>query len=198
MNSRGFTLIEAVLAIVIIAAGLAAVAQLFVQTTGSSHEPLLREKALSVGKAYMDEIRSRRWDENTPLGGGCVSTAAGQCTAYCAALTDAQCVDSKCTLAAPGDCQPAAAVSAAPPPGPEEGNRAAWDDIDDYDGLDDAPPEDDRGNVVPGYGTDYRVRVTVEQPGAWNGIAAADVRRITVRVDYPEGSIDLVSYRVNF
>lgn len=195
MRMRGFTLVEAVLFIVVVAAGLAAVVQLFVQVSGSSHEPLLREKALTVAKAYMDEIRSRRWDENTPIGGGCVATASGQCTAYCAALTDAQCVDSKCELVGAGDCEPAATVSAS---AVEEGSRAAWDDIDDYDGLDDSPPEDDRGNPLPGFSTDYRVRVTVEQPGDWNDIPAADARRITVRVDYPEGSLDLVSYRVNF
>jgi len=194
MKTRGFTLIEAVLFIVVVAAGLTAVAQLFVQTSGSSHEPLLREKALSVAKAYMDEVRSRRWDENTPLGGGCVSTAAGQCTAYCAALSDAQCVDSKCELSAAGECRPATS-----PPGPVEDGREDWDDIDDYDGLDDSPPEDDRGNKLDDeYGSDYRVRVSVDSPGDWNGIAGADVRRITVRVDYPDGSLDLVSYRVNF
>ena len=195
MKARGFTLIEAVLFIVVVAAGLTAVAQLFVQTSGSSHEPLLREKALSVAKAYMDEVRSRRWDDNTPLGGGCVSTAAGQCIAYCAALSDAQCVDSKCDLAAASDCRPADSESGTI--GPEEGSRAAWDDIDDYDGLDDSPPEDDRGNEIDGYGADYRVRVSLDSPGDWNGIAGADVRRITVRVDYPDGSLDLVSYRVN-
>lgn len=194
---RGFTLIEAVLAIVIMAVGLSAVVALFVQTAGSSHEPLLRERALTVAKAYLDEIMSRRWDENTPVGGGCVSTAAGQCTAYCAALTDARCVASKCELPATGVCQPAGTVSGVVP-GAEETARVDYDDIDDYDGLDDSPPTDDRGDPLPGYGTEYRVRVTVEQPGDWNGIAAADVRRISVQVDYPEGSLELVGYRVNF
>jgi MSHA pilin protein MshD len=196
-RQRGFTLIEAVLAIVIMAVGLSAVVALFVQTAGSSHEPLLRERALTVAKAYLDEIMSRRWDENTPVGGGCVSTAAGQCTAYCAGLGDAQCVASKCELPAAGDCQPAAAVSGVVP-GAEETARVDYDDIDDYDGLDDSPPTDDRGHTLPNYGAEYRVRVTVEQPGDWNGIAAADVRRITVQVDYPEGSLELVGYRVNF
>lgn len=196
--SRGFTLIETVLFIVVVSVGLTGVALVFIQTAGSSHEPLLREKALTVAKATMDEVRSRRWDENTPVGGGCVETASGSCTAYCASLDEAQCVASKCNLAAPNGCEPKGAVSGVVP-GPEEAGRGAFDDIDDYDGLNVSPPEDDTGNPLPGYSKDYTVSVSVNQPvDPWNGIAAGDVRRIVVTVNYDGGRITLSSYRVNF
>ncbi len=195
---RGFTLVETVLFIVVVAVGLTGVVLMFTQTAGTSHEPLLREKALTVAKATMDEIRSRRWDENTPVGGGCVETASAACSTYCGGLDDAQCVASKCRLAAPGDCRAAASVSGVVP-GAEEAGRAGFDDIDDYDGLAVSPPEDDAGNPLPGFGGDYAVNVSVSQPAAaWNGIPAADVRRIIVTVTYDGGRIRLSSYRVNY
>ena len=199
-RETGFTLIETVVFIIVVSVGLTGVVLMFTQTAGNSHEPLLREKALTVAKATMDEICSRRWDENTPLGGGCVETASAACSTYCGGLDDAQCVASKCQLVGPGNCQPSASVSADPPPGPETGEtRQNFDDVDDYKGLDVAPPEDDEGNELSGYDGDYRVTASVEKPAtAWNGIPAEDVRRIIVTVAYDGGRIRLSSYRVNY
>ena len=71
----------------------------------------------------------------------------------------------------------------------KERSRSAYDDVDDYNGLDDKPPRDGSGNVMTRY-TDFRTQVAVEDaPSAASGRSpAAPVphvfKRITVTVKY--------------
>lgn len=205
-EQRGFTLIETVIFIMVLAVGLTGLVSLSTTVTKDSAAPLIRERTLVIAHGYMDEIISKRWHENTPVGGGCIdsdgnlATPGDSCTAYCSVLSDFQCSRSKCNLTAPANCQ-AANVLAGPlaPEGAE--TRAIFDDIDDYNGIG-TPPQDIFGNPVPGY-AGYTVGVVVGAhpgaPGLWNGIPSADVRRIAVSVTNPLGeTLTLVSYRVNF
>lgn len=175
MNMRhqqaGFTLIETIIVIVLVGAMMAGMTSLFVTNVGNSHRPYLRQKALAVANAFMDEILRKRWNEATPLGGGCVNTGSGACPAGPAAIG----------IGADGE------------------TRATYDDIDDYNGLNQSPPQDSSPAAMPGY-TGYTVAVAVTQPAAaWNGVPAADVRLITVSVTSPSNETIAVSaYRVNF
>jgi MSHA pilin protein MshD len=75
-----------------------------------------------------------------------------------------------------------------------EGSRDQYDDIFDYNGLDDAAARDEFGNAAG----NFRVRVVVAA-GALNGLPAADVRRIDVTVDYGNGSSVVASgYRTRY
>ncbi len=211
IRQHGFTLTETVIFILVLAVGLTGIVSLSTTTSRDSAQPLIRERALVIAHAYMDEILSKRWDESTPVGGGCVdsdgnlATPGDTCSAYCSTLSDLQCSRSKCNLAAPATCQAAAVISGNLNLGPEEGaaNRAIWDDIDDYNGYATAPPEaitSMAGAVVtaPGYSGDYSAAVAITAT-AWKTIPAADVRRIAVTVTGPLGeSLTLVAYRVNF
>jgi MSHA pilin protein MshD len=167
----GFTLIETVIVIVLLGVMMAGMTALFVENVKRSHQPYLRQRALAVADAFMDEILRKRWDDNTPLGGGCVNTGSGTC--------------------------PAGPVAAGI--GTEEGTRSNYDDIDDYDAISNqSPPQDSAGGAMTGYGG-FSVSVTVDQPGAWNGVAAADVKRIRVQVTSSSGeSLSLSAYRVNY
>jgi MSHA pilin protein MshD len=170
---RGFTLIETVLVIIIVGIAVAAIGTQFATNVGSSHEPLLRQRALAVANAYMDEILKKRWNSATPTGGGCVVTGSGSCTT-------------------PG--APAALAI-----GDDGQSRADFDDVDDYHGLDEAPT-DSEGNAIPGYGN-FNVTVEVGNPAdaTWNGIDRLDVLQIGVTVTTPTGeSIALTAYRVNY
>lgn len=170
--SRGFTLVELVIAIVVIAAAVAGIAQLLANAAAHNAEPYVRQRGLSVAQAFMDEILRKRWDENTPLGGGCVNTGTGAC---------------------PGGPAPSGG-------GTEEATRAQYDDVDDYDTITaQSPPQDATQTPMPGY-NGYTVDVSVANPGgAWNGIPAADVKQITVTVNTPTGEdLTLTAYRVNF
>jgi len=75
-----------------------------------------------------------------------------------------------------------------------EAARAQYDDIFDYNNLDDAVAQDVSGNAAG----NYRVRVAVV-PGALNGLPANAVRRIDVTVSYGNGlSVVASGYRVNY
>ncbi len=80
------------------------------------------------------------------------------------------------------------------PDGAAEVARAAFDDINDYNGLVDAVATDRFGNAMGA----FTVRVNVVA-GALGGLPAASVRRIDVQVDYGDGQLALASgYRVNY
>jgi MSHA pilin protein MshD len=167
---RGFTLVELVIFMVIVGIAVGGVTLAFVQSTRTIHEPVIRQRALAVANAYMDEILRKRWNENTPVEGGCVQGGA-----WCS---------SGLTAAAIG-------VDAG------EAGRADYDDLDDYAGITDEAPTDQSGNPMPGY-AGFSVTVTVDSP-AWAGIASADVRRVTVAVRTPTGeTLSVRGYRVNY
>ncbi|HFE31682.1 MAG TPA: prepilin-type N-terminal cleavage/methylation domain-containing protein [Gammaproteobacteria bacterium] len=170
-RQSGFSLIETILVIVLLGVAVAGMAAMFLNSVSKSHEPYLRQRALAVANAFMDEILRKRWDDNSPLGGGCVNTGTVLC-------------------------------SSGPVPagiGNEEAARADWDDIDDFNAISNqSPPQDSAGSAMPGY-EGFAVSVTVSQPGAWNGMPAADVKRIEVQVTSNNGeTISLSAWRVNF
>jgi MSHA pilin protein MshD len=190
----GFSLIETLIFILVLGIGLTGILGLLIQNTSSSADPYVRERAVAIAHAYMDEIMGRRFDEHTPLGGGCVETGSNSCTDYCGGLTDPVCVRSKCRLQAAAQCVPRADVGGF---AAEEGSRQAYDDLDDYAGLVEAP------TGLEGAAGDYagfRVSVSVTQPVAsWQGIDPRDLRRIQVAVSSPLGeTITLQGMRVNF
>lgn len=170
----GFTLIETIIVIVLVGAMMAGMTSLFMTNVGNSHRPYLRQKALAVANAFMDEIVHKRWNECTPIGGGAINIASNLC--------------------------PDGVTTPIPSIGADAGEaRATYDDIDDYHGLNQSPPQDSSAVDMPGY-TGFTVSVTVAQPaGAWNTIPAVDVRLITVTVTSTSNeAISISAYRVNF
>lgn len=70
--TRGVTLLELVIAIVVIGIAVAGTAQVFTLTTGRSADPLMRQQALLIAEAYMEEILLKRMvdpDTNTVCSG---------------------------------------------------------------------------------------------------------------------------------
>jgi MSHA pilin protein MshD len=99
-------------------------------------------------------------------------------------------------------------VTVVPAPlGPDAGewdskSRELFDDVDDYDGLDDSPPRARDGTVLKGV-TDWQRRVSVVyvQPDAPDVVVPDDrgVKRITVTVTGPGGAAaTLVALRSRF
>jgi MSHA pilin protein MshD len=80
------------------------------------------------------------------------------------------------------------------------GTRASWDNVCDYNGLDDAGARDQFGAAVAGLSA-YRVRVTVDSASATLGglSGATNVMRADVRVTHSL-PIDMVvsGYRANY
>lgn len=178
---RGFTLVEMVITIVVMAIVLAGVSLVFFATVRRSPEPLLNMRAAALGQAYLDEILTKRFDQNSGQGGipRCNSTDSG-------------------ALACSTNLGPD--VSPTNPPSLE--TRSQYNDVDDYNGLDESPPRDALGNVLPGY-TNYRVQVSVTYAGnGTDGLGLAnmqDAKLITVTVTTPTGDKMVFSaYRVNY
>jgi MSHA pilin protein MshD len=72
---RGFTLIEVIVAIVIVGIALASVMSVFVVTTQHSADPMARVQAQLAAEAYLDEILLKNFYDNTtnkvcPAGAG--------------------------------------------------------------------------------------------------------------------------------
>lgn len=170
----GFTLTEMVMTIVILGVTLVILVP-FYQAIEHSPDPMIRQRAVALGQALMDEILAKKWDENTPLGGGPIDSAfesSGRGTAAAAATI--------------GRDAPEAAA-----------DRRIWDDVDDYDGLDQSTNFTDQDNNSFTL-ANYRRWVTVTYiPSNTNPISAAnpagtknsaqstDSKRIVVSVTSP-------------
>lgn len=198
IKQTGVTLVEVVIFIIIVGIAVAAITLQFSQNVRHSADPLIRQKAITLANAYLDEMSKRAWNENTPSGGGCVETDSNYCIDYCDSITQKSACDATnmCIYNNPlSTCEPRnnAAVL-----GAEEASRSAYDDIDDYITAATAPT-DANGNALTGF-NNFTIAISVTQPAAnWNGINFNDVRKIDVTVNTPTNeSLSFTQYRVNF
>ena len=76
LNSKGFSLIELVITIVVLGIALSALSSSLFSGVGRSADPLWQSKATQLSQAYLDEILSMRYQENSPLGGGAVGSCS--------------------------------------------------------------------------------------------------------------------------
>ncbi len=84
----GFTLIELLAFILVISVGLAGLLFSFNFGVVHSVDPITRIKGLEKSQALLDEILSRRFDENTPAGGipACDSAQGVACAGIASSL----------------------------------------------------------------------------------------------------------------
>jgi MSHA pilin protein MshD len=81
---RGFTLIEMIIAIVIIGVGLAGVLSAFTGTVKSSADPMIRKQMLSIAEGMLEEILLKPYTDPTGSGTitGCDRSQAKDISAY--------------------------------------------------------------------------------------------------------------------
>lgn len=175
----GFTLIEMITSIVILAIALVGVANMVSLGNSNSANILVQTRAMALGQSYLDEIMGRRFDERAAASGfdpcfGLDPMDSGRCSAVL---------------------------------GPDSGetSRDHYDDVDDYNGLEEgdgvAPLEDAEGNEREGY-ENFHVAVAVRYAGddAVLGLDETDAKLITVTVrtrDQEEGW-EFSVYRANY
>lgn len=165
---HGYSLIELIVTIVVTSIVIIIFYSIFAPNQKNSVTSVIQTKAAELGQAYLEEITLKRFDENSPAGN------AFRCNQSPSLLCGAIAT--------------------------EEGaaNRALFDDVDDYDGLDDQPAKDAFGNDRAGFNS-YRVTVAVTYAGGDFGLASQDLKRITVTVFTPEGNSMVFSrYKGNF
>ncbi len=153
-NSRGFTLIEMVIAIVVLAAGVSGILFSFTANIGKSADPMILQQGIIIAQAYLEEAMLKPY--NDPDG-------------------------------ETGTCEEGA------------GNRIQFDDVNDYDCINDtAGARDQFGGSLPGL-SDYNIAVNVSTVNI--GTPAVASRRIGVTVTHDKNaSINLVltAYRTSY
>lgn len=135
-RQRGITLIELVITIVVLSIALTAITLTLSEGISRSSDTLLELRAVALAQAYLDEVVGKRFDENS------ANTGVPPCRAPGTAGVP---LDGICT--APGAL------------GAEEALRRRYDDVDDYDDINEgagvAAPDDtlkdSLGNPRTGY-----------------------------------------------
>jgi len=77
----GFTLVELLAFIVVIGLSITAIGSVFQHSVVRIQDPLINSHLLSMAQSQLDEVLSRKFDENTPTGGipacGTITPCAG-------------------------------------------------------------------------------------------------------------------------
>lgn len=195
-NQCGFSLVEMVATIVILGIALVTITTMMVNSLSTNANTYEETRMTALARAYLDEIMSRRYDENSSPSGtpACDGLVGGSA---CSDPPDA------------ADCSAATLMTGAFGGGVDSGEstRDKYDDVDDYHCLDEgeggvlADLHDAENNVRSGY-EGYRVTVTVAYAGDQPPISkeATDAKLITVTVYSPLNSAgtEFQVYKANF
>lgn len=107
MYNKGFTLIELIAFMVIISVGLMGILSVYHNSIVKTVDPMVQLRSLELAQAQLDEVLSRKYDTNTPVGGvPACSAATIPCDAFNSS-DDANCDDiddfdsGGCTLPSP-------------------------------------------------------------------------------------------------
>ena len=150
---RGFTLIEMIIAIVVLAAAAAGVLFSFSQNISKSADPMIQQQAISIAQSYLEEAMLKPYSD--PDGG-----ETGSC---------------------------------------EEASRTQYDDVADYDCINDTGGALDQfGGSLAGLGT-YNVSMSVSTVNI--GAPAVAARRIDVTVtndNFSKINVVLTGYRTSY
>lgn len=184
-QNQGFTLIEIVITIVILGA-VAGILVPFFNAIVHSPDPVIRERAISLGQSMMDEIMAKKWDENTPMGGGPICSGESTSKAARPSLVN------NCTN--PGALTASTIVVGADT---GESQRTDYDDVDDYNGINESNNFTDQNGaafILTGYSRQISIRYI---PSTANSIThdlptgslvnKTDTKRIVVTITSPLG-----------
>lgn len=189
-RKEGFSLIELIMTIIILSLSMMVIIPFFTGVTRSV-DPMIRERAIALGQSMMDEILAKKWDNNTPLGGGAVATS----TETPGPLRN--------TLAVTGSATAPASLTFEAGDG-ETAQRTTWDDVDDYHYLnhgggnyENGTFTDQDGNAVAGNWSGFKRWVEVDyiasdspvinQSSPASSPVTTDSKRIVVIVETPTG-----------
>ena len=156
-DQRGVTLIDLIITIIILAIAVPPMVGVFITSTRNSTFGVTMARANHLASNLLEEIRSKRWDENT------------------------------------------GAASPNPYPNPfvpDSGEtRATYDDVDDFDRLNESPPKDSQG-VTMGGSTGFRQQVWVCYVASiavatpcLGSPTTSNYKHITVKITDPEGRV---------
>lgn len=83
IRSRGFTLIESIVVIIVLGIAMVTIASFFVPQVASSAEPHYQNRSVALGQSLVNQILARGFDEHSDFDGGfvrCGDAGATPCT----------------------------------------------------------------------------------------------------------------------
>lgn len=163
-TQRGVTLVELVIAIIVISIGVAGVTSAFNEAVRASASPFFAKQALAVGEALLEEVQLAAFT-------------------FCRPSDPKYTANPDFQAASPADCTAGFAEAM----GAEAGDARPFDNVNDYDLLALPTITDVSGAAVPGL-AGYSATVTVTAT-ALSTIAAGEALRITVTVTAPNGEV---------
>ncbi len=173
MNNKGFTLIELIVAIVVIGIGIAGFAQLMNTSTINSIDPMVRQQANASARAYLEEILLK---------------------SFC---------DPDITTDCPTDCNIGSTCSSAACTDSTGETRIIFDDVCDYQNLPDTIVRDQNGTNIGLTNYIITVTVHDDGNADLNGLtgAARQSLRVDVNVTHatnPNVDVTVTGYKTNF
>lgn len=75
-RSGGFTFVELIISVVVIGIAVTGVLLIFTQTVGRSADPLVRQQALAIAEAYLEEVVAKHYAD--PAGGETFGAEGGE------------------------------------------------------------------------------------------------------------------------
>jgi MSHA pilin protein MshD len=174
-QQSGFTLIEVIVGIVVLAIALVVVTGALGPLYKKSADPWHQVRAAELGHSLLNEIVARSFDQNSDRAGG-----------------EFRCGDTDYPACTPCDSL-----------GKEESERSDFNDVDDFDGLQlsDSDIVDSLGNLaLSNLYVGYQAVVAVSCAGTDLGLATDEnVKRITVIITTPSGeALAFSAYRSNW
>ncbi|MEI7613220.1 MAG: type II secretion system protein [Betaproteobacteria bacterium] len=169
-RQRGVTLVELIVAIVIISVGLAGILSAFNVSVKGSADPVMNKQLVSVAEALLEEVQQAAFTYCDPDDANAETAVSA---AGCATLPEVM--------------------------GPEAGDARPFDNVNDYNGLLMAAITDVAGVAVPnlaGYSASIAVAPVALNTIT---LASGDALRITVTVTAPSAQVfTLDGYRTRY
>ena len=181
MHARGFTLIELIVGIVVLAISLSIISTLIAPAEEKSADQILQVKAAELGQSLLNDISSRAFDENSDMVGGLIR---------CGEPADGS---NPCTSS--GLLGPEDGTGGRPNKG--ETTRGLFNDVDDFSGYSEQYSANDE-DLHESY-SNFTIDVSVVYDGISLGLANGNAKKITVTVTTPLGTaIEFATHKANF
>jgi MSHA pilin protein MshD len=180
-NQNGFTLIELILGMVVLAIVMTIITGLLAPQARQSADPVVQIRATELGQAMMNEILAKSFDENSDR-----SPPWNRCGENAITCT---------TLITPTPSNQT--------PNDEGASRANYNDVDDYHGLKLAGTaiENSLGNVVRYY-AGFQLDIAVQYDDDFNGAGTSSkkiAKLVTVTVTASNGEVyGFSAYKGNY
>ncbi|NMP31934.1 type II secretion system protein [Thalassotalea sp. M1531] len=182
-RSTGFTLIELIVGIIVLAISFTVITRLVMPASVQSASQIHQIRAAELGQSLMNEILSKAFDQNSDHVGGIVR--CGQTVPVVIPAAPA------CT--APGLLD-----------NEEGGNREDFNDVDDYHGLNESGVniENALGDPMGSLYSGYNVSISVFYDSNYDGVndgAVGLAKLVSITVTTPsDEQVKFATYKVNF